>query len=141
MIRVLIADDSAAARATLRLVLESGPLVCVCGEATCGAEAIQKAIELKPHVAVLDLRLPDRNGIEAASRISVVVPGTLIALISAYPGLRVEGAISEVGVSAFFSKSEFSALRSWILTLFTHRGRSTATPLSSFPVTPDQPVR
>ena len=113
MIRVLIADDFADTRTVLRAALETSPQIRVCGEATCGEEAVDQAKELKPDAVVLDLRMPSGNGIEAASRISDVLPNTPIALISVYSDIA-DGAASKAGVSKFFCKTDIAAIRSWI---------------------------
>src|SRR5262249_48567268 len=117
IVRVLIADDVARTRAALRDLLEISSLVRVCGEAASASEAITMAVGLKPDVVILDLRMPGGNGIEAASRISAILPGTPIALISIYPGLKVDGAASDIGVSRFFCKDELGNLCSWIESL------------------------
>jgi DNA-binding NarL/FixJ family response regulator len=113
MIRVLIADDFADTRIVLRAALETSPQIRVCGEATCGEEAFDQAKQLKPDAIVLDLRMPSGNGIEAASKISSVLPNTPIALISVYSDIA-EGAASKAGVTRFFCKTDIGGIRSWI---------------------------
>ena len=117
MIRVLIADDFADTRTVLRASLETSPEIRVCGEATCGDEAVDKAQELKPDVVVLDLRMPEGNGVDAASKISAVLPNTPIALMSIYPELAGDRVAAGVGVSKFFCKTDLGGIRSWIETL------------------------
>jgi len=114
MVRVLIADDVPHTRAALRDLLQITNRIRVCGEAASAAEAVTLAVGLKPDVVVLDLRMPGGNGIEAASRISAILPGMPIALISVYAGLTVDGAASDIGVSKFFSKDELGNLCSWV---------------------------
>jgi len=69
-IRILIADDHPLFRAGLRALLESVPDTDVAGEATSGHEAVELARTLAPDVVVMDLNMPDLNGIEATRQIA-----------------------------------------------------------------------
>lgn len=68
-IRVLIADDHAVVRAGLANILESEADIKVVGEARDGLEAIEKALELKPDVILMDIFMPHANGLEALAAI------------------------------------------------------------------------
>jgi DNA-binding NarL/FixJ family response regulator len=68
-IRVLLADDHTIVRQGLRSILEREPDLEVVGEAADGREAVRKAASLDPDVVVMDITMPQMNGIEAASRI------------------------------------------------------------------------
>lgn len=70
MIRVLVADDQALVRAGFRKILEAEPDFEVVGEASDGREAVELAAATHPHVALLDIRMPRVDGIEAARTIS-----------------------------------------------------------------------
>ena len=69
-ITVLLADDHAIVRAGLRLLLDEAPDLTVVGEAGDGDEAIARALELAPDVVLLDVMMPNTNGLDAARRIS-----------------------------------------------------------------------
>ena len=69
-VRILIADDDAAIRRLLRRVIETHADWTVCADARDGLEAVDKAAELRPDVVVLDLAMPDMNGLQAAREIS-----------------------------------------------------------------------
>jgi len=82
MIRIILADDHAVMRRGLRLVLEQQEDFEVIGEAADGREAVRLAESLKPDVAVLDITMPNLNGIEAAFQISAKEPGVAIVVLS-----------------------------------------------------------
>jgi two-component system response regulator NreC len=81
-IRILLADDHIVMRRGLRLLLERQPGFEVVGEASDGRETVEQAEATKPDVAVLDIAMPNLNGIEAAQRIHAVLPQTAIVILS-----------------------------------------------------------
>ena len=82
MIRIILADDHAVMRRGLRLVLEEQKDFQVIGEASDGREAVTLAETLKPNVVVLDITMPNLNGIEAARQISAKQLGVSIVVLS-----------------------------------------------------------
>ena len=82
MIRIILADDHAVMRHGLRLVLEEQKDFQVVGEASDGREAVTLAEALKPDVAVLDITMPNMNGIEAARQIGAKQLGVSIVVLS-----------------------------------------------------------
>lgn len=80
-IRVLLVDDHPIFRAGLRALLESQPDGRVVGEAGNGAEAVTRAIELRPDITLLDISMPDVDGLEALRRMQANhVPGRALVL-------------------------------------------------------------
>jgi DNA-binding NarL/FixJ family response regulator len=82
VIRILVVDDFEPFRRFLCETLQARPELQVVGEASDGLQAVQKAEELQPDLILLDIGLPKLNGIEAAHRISELVPSATILFIS-----------------------------------------------------------
>ncbi|WP_370342103.1 response regulator [Catenulispora sp. MAP5-51] len=81
-IRVLIADDHTLLRRGLAVVLDTEDDIEVVGEASDGAEALHKAQELVPDVVILDVRMPDTDGLAACAAIKRSVPGTKVIMLT-----------------------------------------------------------
>src|SRR6202041_47342 len=81
-VRILIADDDTSIRYLLRRILEERPGWEVCGEATTGNDAVAKTKQLSPDLAIIDLAMPDQNGIEAARQIFATSPLTPMLLLT-----------------------------------------------------------
>ncbi len=81
-IRVLLADDHTVMRAGLRLLLERQPDMAVIGEAADGRQAVELTETEKPEVAVIDIAMPNLNGIEATRQISGKYPNVAVVILS-----------------------------------------------------------
>jgi DNA-binding NarL/FixJ family response regulator len=82
MIRILVADDHEVVRRGLRGLLEAQPGWQVVAEAGTGREAVELAKQLRPDIAVLDVSMPDLNGLEATRRIRKALPGTEVLVLT-----------------------------------------------------------
>jgi len=83
-LRVLIADDHPAFRQGLALMLAATDDLEVVGEAATGAEAVALAAELAPDVVVMDIRMPDLNGIDATRRLQTAAPHAGVAVLTMF---------------------------------------------------------
>ena len=103
---LLIVDDSYAVLKVMRDFFESLTDWKIVGDAEDGAEAIQKAKELKPDVIVLDFSMKEMNGIEAASILKKILPDAYIIVFTMYDGALGSRLCSAVGVDVVVSKAE-----------------------------------
>ncbi|MBX5461304.1 MAG: response regulator transcription factor [Steroidobacteraceae bacterium] len=104
-IRVLTVDDHPLLREGIAAVIEGQPDMVLAGEATNGREAIECYRRLRPDVTLMDLRMPDMNGIEAISAIRAEFPNARIIVLTTYTGdAQALGAL-KAGASAYLLKN------------------------------------
>jgi DNA-binding NarL/FixJ family response regulator len=84
MTRVLIADDDDLMRAGLGELLAGEPEIEIVGEASTGREAVERARRLAPDVVLMDVRMPDLNGIEATGELARAAPGTKVLILTTF---------------------------------------------------------
>ncbi|HEV3486197.1 MAG TPA: response regulator transcription factor, partial [Vicinamibacterales bacterium] len=104
-IRVLLADDHALVRQGFRRILEDEPDVQVVGEAGGGAEAIELDGSLAPDVVVLDMAMPEINGLHAAIEILRRTPERPILILSMYDDLQYVRNALAAGVRGYILKN------------------------------------
>jgi DNA-binding NarL/FixJ family response regulator len=105
-IRILIADDHDLMRRGLKALVESHPNWQVCDEAHTGREAVARAEQAKPDVVILDISMPELNGLEAARSIRKASPNTEILILSVHYSDRLIREIVEAGVRGYIMKSD-----------------------------------
>lgn len=103
-VRILIADDHSVVRAGLRALLERQGRFRVVAEAATGEEAVAKAQESQPDVAVLDVRMPGVSGIEACRQIIETVPGCRVIMLTSYAEDELLFAAIQAGASGYVLK-------------------------------------
>jgi len=107
-LQILIADDHEIVRRGLRSLIEYHPGWEVCGEAATGLEAIKLAISLRPQIVIMDMGMPERNGLEATREIKRQLPKTEMLI---FTGSENEGVVREVfraGAKAYLLKGDVS---------------------------------
>jgi len=105
-LRILIADDHDLIRRGIRTLLEAQPGWKVCAEATKGPETVAKAEELRPDVVVIDVCMPELNGIEATRQIRKVSPRTEVLVLSVHHSERLIREVLQAGARGFIVKSD-----------------------------------
>jgi DNA-binding NarL/FixJ family response regulator len=105
-LRILVADDHDLMRRGIKALLQSHAGWEVCGEAHTGREAVTKAEELKPDIVILDISMPDLNGVDAAKRIRKGSPDTEVLILSVHYSDQLIRDILEAGVRGYIVKSD-----------------------------------
>jgi DNA-binding NarL/FixJ family response regulator len=125
-VRVLAVDDQAIFLRALRQLIGAASGFELAGEATSGPEALALAAELRPDLALVDVRMPGMDGVEIARRLRDGATATVVVLISLEPLPEVD-TVLELGVAAFLRKQELS-IRTLKTVWAEHRPRAAAEP-------------
>jgi DNA-binding NarL/FixJ family response regulator len=104
-IRIVLADDHAVVRQGIRRFLEEDQAIDVVAEASDGAEAVRLVQQHRPDVAVLDIRMPEVTGVEAARRIKARFPGVRVLILTAYDDDPYIFALLEAGADGYVLKT------------------------------------
>jgi len=104
--RILIADDHAVVRSGLRAVLEAQPGWSVVAEASDGREALAKALDAKPDVAIIDYSLPQLNGAELTRQIRARLPSVEVLIFTMHESDSLLADILAAGARAYLLKSD-----------------------------------
>jgi DNA-binding NarL/FixJ family response regulator len=103
-IRVLVVDDHALFRRGLEMVLAHEVDIDIVGEASDGAEAVDKAAELLPDVVLMDVQMPGTDGIAATRRITETIDGSRVIMLSAFEDEHTVARALDAGAIGFLSK-------------------------------------
>ena len=104
--RILVADDHEVVRRGLCGLLRAQPDWEVCAEASNGREAVEKAVQLKPEVAILDVGMPTLNGLEATRQILKASPRTKVLILTLHDSDQVVQEVLNAGARGFLLKSD-----------------------------------
>jgi DNA-binding NarL/FixJ family response regulator len=105
-VRILVADDHQVVRTGLRALLESKSGWQVCAEAANGREAVEKAAQLKPDVAVLDIGMPLLNGVEATRQIRKLSPKTEVLILTMHDSELLVQEVLGAGAHGYILKDD-----------------------------------
>jgi two-component system response regulator NreC len=103
---ILIVDDHEVVRRGVRSLLDGRPEWKICGEAATGPEAIGKAAELRPDLVVLDLSMPETDGLEAIPGIHAVCPDAKILVLTMHDSGETASRVLAAGASGLVLKSD-----------------------------------
>jgi DNA-binding NarL/FixJ family response regulator len=105
-LRILLVDDHDVFRRGLRSLVETQVGWEVCGEATTGREAVEKVRKLRPDVVVMDITLPNLNGLEATRRIRKAAPETQVFIVTVHESEEVLAQALRAGAHGCMVKSD-----------------------------------
>jgi len=106
VLRILIADDHEVARRGIRALIESHPGWEVCAEAKDGRDAVDLAASEKPDIVLLDIGMPNLNGLEAARQILAIRPSVAILILTMHDSDNVVREVLRAGARGFLLKSD-----------------------------------
>src|SRR5258708_10695676 len=127
--RILIADDHEVARQGIRALLESHPGWEVCAEAKDGREAVELATNSKPDIVLLDIGMPNLNGLDAARQILAMFPTIRILILTMHDAEQVVREVLAAGARCFVLKSD--AARDLVAAVDTLQHRRTCFTISA----------
>lgn len=104
--RILIADDHEIVRRGLRNLLETQPQWEVAGEAITGREAVEEARRLSPDLVIMDISMPEMNGLEATRQICKLAPETQVLILSIHENEQLVHEVLEAGARGYVLKSD-----------------------------------
>jgi len=104
--RILIADDHALVRRGIKIILSAQPGIEICGEATTGREAIEQVRKLKPDLVLLDLTMPEVNGLEVAELIRSESPDTDVLVLTMHFSEEIARDVLRSGALGYVLKSD-----------------------------------
>jgi DNA-binding NarL/FixJ family response regulator len=107
-LRILVADDHGLVRRGVRAILNSRHGWRVVGEATNGREAVEKAIELKPDVAVVDIGMPELDGVEVTRQIREAFPNTKVLVLTMHESDQMVRRAMDAGAHGYLLKSDLT---------------------------------
>jgi DNA-binding NarL/FixJ family response regulator len=107
-LRILLADDHELVRRGVRSLLHTQRDWRVVGEAKNGPEAVMKAKELKPDIAILDIGMPEIDGLEATRQIQNAVPGSKILVLTMHESDQMVRRMLEAGATGYVLKSDLA---------------------------------
>jgi DNA-binding NarL/FixJ family response regulator len=105
-LKILLADDHDLVRRGLRALLVTRPGWEVCGEARTGREAVEFVEQQRPDIVIMDISMPDLNGVDAARKIKKISPQTEVLILSVHYSDQLIRDVVEAGVRGYIIKSD-----------------------------------
>ena len=106
IVRIVVADDQEVVRRRVVATLMSRGDVDVCAEASNGKEAVEKTRELNPDLVILDITMPELNGLDAARQIRSFAPNLPILILSVHKSKQVVEEAKKIGVRGYVTKGD-----------------------------------
>lgn len=105
MVKVLLVDDHPVVRAGMKALLETTGRVDVVGEATSGMEAVEQARALQPDVVIMDVAMPEMDGVQTTRRITALAPETKVLVVTIHDENEYLLPALDAGAAGFLNKS------------------------------------
>jgi len=106
MVRILLADDHEVVRRGLKVLLEERLGWEICGEATTGRDAVELARQMQPDIAIVDLMMPDLNGLETTRQIRRISERTQVLIFTMHHNETIVHEVLEAGARGYLLKSD-----------------------------------
>lgn len=110
MLRIFLVDDNAVARNAIKATLQRHRDWVVVAEARDGREALETFSDVRPELTVMDLMMPEMNGLEAAGRLTELNPDARILMITTDPSSQLEQEAKQVGIKGVCAKDKMQCL-------------------------------
>ncbi len=120
-VRVLIADDNQALRYAVGRMLATDPGMELCGEAENGREALKKSIDLKPDVVLMDIAMPEMNGLEVTRTLRRLAPTVEVLVFTQHESTHAMQAALDAGARGYLAKGHAASLVEAIRTVARHK--------------------
>ncbi|MDF2890490.1 MAG: hypothetical protein K0R80_857 [Clostridia bacterium] len=104
-IKVLLVDDHSVVRYGIRSIIEKDPQIQVCGEAECLADTYTQAEALQPDVVLLDMKLPDGDGVTGCIRLKSITPGIKVIILTAFADENIVYEAVKAGIDGYLLKN------------------------------------
>jgi DNA-binding NarL/FixJ family response regulator len=105
-LRILVADDHEIVREGVRALVQRQPAWEICGEAASGRDAVRQAVQLEPDIIIMDIRMPELNGLDATRQIKRLRPKTEVLIFTADETEEIVRNVFKAGARAYLLKSE-----------------------------------
>ena len=110
MLRIFLVDDNAVARNAIKAALQRHRDWVVVAEARDGREALETFSDVRPELTVMDLMMPEMNGLEAAGRLTELNPDARILMITTDPSSQLEQEAKQAGIKGVCAKDKMQCL-------------------------------
>jgi DNA-binding NarL/FixJ family response regulator len=120
-VRVLIADDNQSLRYAVGRMLATDPTMNVCGEAENGREALAKTVDLRPDVVLMDIAMPEMNGLEVTRAVRKLAPGVEVLVFTQHESPHAMQAALDAGARGYLAKTHAASLLEAIRTVARHK--------------------
>lgn len=120
-LRILLVDDEKMVRSAIQRLLSAHSEWKVVGEAADGLEAVSKARDLKPDVVIMDVTMPEMNGLEATPEIKKVTPSTEVLIFTQHDSNQIVREAKKAGASGYLLKSQAHWLETAVEAMSQHK--------------------